>query len=206
MTYLASTGDEQAQAGLLGIADQFGKFIRDPAGSIDEHTQKQLGIADQYRAAGDEESAKEVEFQLAFEYIGAFTGITSVTVSIPKNVIRSFSRKGTDIDVNISSSGHTSDIDTPVDGVSNTDIAGKAAVYDNIRKATKLFDNDGAKGLGLTSADIRVLVDVRSNSKWDDISVLNTELSRRASYFTEKGVKEIKIVTSNGVVTWKPEI
>jgi len=124
MTYLASTGDEQAQAGLLGVADQFGKFIRDPAGSIDGYTQKQLEIADQYRAAGDEESAKQVEFQLAFEYIGAFTGITSVTASIPKNVIRSFSRNGTDIDVNISSSGNTSDIDTPVEGVSNTDVAG----------------------------------------------------------------------------------
>jgi len=127
MTYLASTGDEQAQAGLLGIADQLGKFIRDPAGSIDGYTQKQLEIADQYRAAGDEESAKQVEFQLAFEYIGALTGITSVTASIPKNVIRSFSRNGTDIDVNISSSGNTSDIDTPVDGVSNTDVAGTEA-------------------------------------------------------------------------------
>ena len=73
----------------------------------------------------------------------------------------------------------------------------------SIKSAKQNFANDVALNeLGLRRADTRAILDVRGNLAWDDADKVREELTRYAGSPDSNNVRQVQVITSDGIVTW----
>ncbi|QNH06396.1 hypothetical protein HNQ27_02755 [Pseudomonas sp. B11D7D] len=81
---------------------------------------------------------------------------------------------------------------------------GGRTLQNNIRDARSQFGNEGSIALGLNPSEARVLIDARGSKVWNDPANVRSEIAELASTGGLRDVAELKVVTSAGVVTWRP--
>ena len=80
--------------------------------------------------------------------------------------------------------------------------AGRNSLRNSIKAGKDNFDSAEASSLGLTRSDTRVIVDVRGNSTWDDTEKVRNEISRFGGSDDFRNVRQVRVITSGGIVTW----